>query len=292
LTAGATSDQVDELARAVALTSPRTLRIDGRHRWFPELRDLANSRDLLRLLSKRQITVTYRQTVLGPAWVFISPLLTAGLFTFVFNRVAKLSDGSTPYFAFAYAGLLGWNVFAVTLGGVAASLNANSALISKIYFPRLVLPLATLSSTVIQLVVSSGVMAVVLLLYQIGPTWRIVLLPVWLLLAILLALSAGLILTAVSVKYRDINAATPLLIPLFLYLAPVAYPTESVPGSLRDLFLINPIATIVEGCRWSILGHGYLSGWAIVLCVTTTMALGVLSLSIFARLEWSFADVI
>lgn len=292
MTAGTTSDHVNDLALAVARTAPRSVRIDGRHRWFPDLPAVARSRDLLILLGKRQITVSYRQTVLGVAWVFISPLLSAGLFTFVFNKVANLDGDGTPYFAFALAGLLGWNVFAVTLLQVTASLNANSALISKIYFPRLVLPLATLSSTLVQLAVSSGVLAVVFTAYQIGPTWHLALLPVFVLLAALLALSAGLILTALSVKYRDINSAMPLVIPLFLYLAPVAYPTSSVPDDLRDLYLLNPVATIVEGCRWCLLGDGYLSTLAITVAVTTTLALAGLGLAVFTRAEWSFADVI
>lgn len=270
----------------------RRHRIESRRRWLPDLREFFQARDLVVLLSRRQITVTYRQTVLGPAWVLISPLLSAGLFTFVFGRVAHLSNGGTPYFAFSYAGLLAWNVFAATLQGVATSLTANSTLISKIYFSRLVLPAATLGTTLVQLVISFLVMMGLLLAYGLGFSVRLVALPIWLFLSIALAMGVGLILTAISVAYRDVNNVTPALIPLLLYLTPVAYPTADVPSSLRQVFLVNPIATIVEGCRWSVLGQGYLSGWAVFYAVAATIALMIVGLVVFARLEWTFADVI
>jgi lipopolysaccharide transport system permease protein len=267
-------------------------RIDSRRRWFPDLRELFHAGDLLVLLSRRQITVTYRQTVLGAAWIFVSPVLSAGLFTVVFGRIAHLSSGGTPYFVFSYAGLLGWNLFAATLAGAAGSLTANSALISKIYFSRLVLPLATLGATLIQLGISAVVMCGLLIAYGIGFSIHLLVLPVWLFLALVLGMGAGLILTAISVAYRDVNNVTPALIPLFLYLTPVAYPTADVPRSLRDVFLVNPVATVVEGCRWSLLGHGDLPVWAVLYTVVVTFGLLMVGLVVFARLEWSFADVI
>lgn len=267
-------------------------RIDSRRRWFPNLRELLRARDLIVLLSRRQITVTYRQTVLGAAWIFVSPVLSAGLFTVVFGRIAHLSSGGTPYFVFSYAGLLGWNLFSSTLTGAAGSLTSNSALISKIYFSRLVLPLASLGATFIQLAVSAVVMSILLIAYGIGFSVHLLVLPVWLLLAIVLGVGAGLILTAISVGYRDINNVTPALVPLLLYMTPVAYPTADVPGSLRAVFLVNPVATVIEGCRWSLLGHADLSGWAVVYTVVVTFGLLIVGLVVFARLEWSFADVI
>jgi lipopolysaccharide transport system permease protein len=270
----------------------RRRRIDSRRHWFPDLRELAQNKDLFVLLSRRQITVTYRQTVLGPAWVFLSPLLSAGLFTFVFGKVAHLSNGGVPYFAFSYAGLLGWNVFASAIQGTSTSLTANAGLISKIYFSRLILPLSTLAATLIQLAISVIVMAGLLVAYGLGFSIHLLVLPVWLFLAMALAVGAGLILTAISVKYRDINQVTPALIPVLLYLTPVAYPTADVPPSLREIFLINPVATVIEGCRWSVLGHADLPGWAVVYTVAMTILLVTVGLVVFARLEWSFADVI
>lgn len=281
---------LDSAPRTAAAT--HRYRIDSRRRWFPDLGEVMASRDLLVLLSKRQITVTYRQTVLGAAWVFISPLLSAGLFTFVFGKVANLSSGGVGYFAFSYAGLLGWNLFAATLQGTATSLTANSALISKIYFSRLILPLSTLAATFIELVISAVIMAVMIAAYQIGITIHLLLLPVWLLMALLLAVGAGLILTAVSVAYRDVNNVTPTLVSLLLYLTPVAYSTNEVPHSLREAFLINPVATVVEGCRWSLIGKGYLTPWTITYASVMTVVAIVVGLVAFARLERSFADVI
>jgi lipopolysaccharide transport system permease protein len=270
----------------------RYRRLDSRKKWFPDLRELVRSWDLLVLLSKREITVTYRQTVLGAAWVFISPLLSAGLFTFVFGSVAKLKTGGTPYFAFSYAGLLVWNLFSNTMTGSSSSLVGNSALISKIYFSRLILPLSQLTSVLIQLAISICLMLVMLVAYGLGFSMHLLLLPVWLILAIALAMGAGLILGAISVSYRDVNNVAPAVMSLFLYLTPVAYATQDVPHSLRTIFLVNPVATLVEGCRWSILGHGYLSGWLVVYSVAFTVALLVTGLVVFARLERGFADVI
>jgi lipopolysaccharide transport system permease protein len=279
-------------ASASTPDTARRIRIDSRRKWFPDLREFFRSWDLLVLLSRRQITVRYRQTVLGVAWVVITPLLSAGLFTFVFGGVANLSAGGVPYFAFSYAGLLGWNLFATTLTGASSSLTVNAPLISKIYFPRLVLPLSTLAVALIQLGISLCVMSVLLIVYGIGFSAHLLLLPVWLLLATVLGTGIGLILAAISVAYRDINQATPVLVQLFMYLTPVAYATADVPSSVRNLFLLNPMTTVIEGCRWSLLGEAYMSPWAIAYTILATIGSLIAGLLVFARLEWNFADVI
>jgi lipopolysaccharide transport system permease protein len=278
--------------RAPRIILARHHRIDGRRRWFPDLREVARFRDLLVVMSKRQITITYRQTVLGAIWVLISPLLSAGLFTFVFGSVAHLSSGGVPYFAFSYAGLLGWTAFSSTLTNASASLTSNSTLISKIYFPRLILPFSTVVSTLIQLGVSSAIMLLMVAAYGIGFSVNLLLLPIWLMLAILLGLGGGLIMTAVSVSYRDINNVAPALVSMLLYLTPVAYSTSDVPSSVRHLFLINPVASLVEGCRWSVLGGGDLTAWSVCYSIAATVGLLMAGLVIFARLERTFADVI
>lgn len=244
------------------------------------------------LLSRRNITVKYRQTVLGALWIFAGPLVSAGLFSFVFGEIAGLPSDGDPYFAFTFAGLLGWNLFSTTVMGASTSLTANSALITKIYFPRLVLPLATVPSTLLNTVISLGVMAVLLLIYGIGPSIQLLVLPVWLFLAVVLALGIGLVLAAIAVLYRDVNYLTPVVIPLAMYVSPVAYSVEAVPDNLRTLYLLNPLTTIVEGCRWSLLGNGSLSSWAIVYTVLLTLGALSVGLALFARLESSFADVI
>ena len=268
------------------------VRIDSRRRWFPDLAELLRYRQLLVLLSRRNVTVRYRQTALGAVWILTGPLLSAGLFSFVFGEIAGLQSGGDPYFAFTYAGLVGWNLFAATVTGASTSLTSNASLISKIYFPRLVLPLATVPSTLLNTVISLGVMAALLVIFGIAPSPQLLTLPLWLLLAIVLAMGIGLVLTAISVLYRDINYLVPVVIPMAMYVSPVAYSVEAVPDNLQTLYLLNPLTTIVEGCRWSLLGNGSLTGWAILYTVALTLGVLSVGLALFARLETSFADVI
>jgi lipopolysaccharide transport system permease protein len=270
----------------------RRLRIDSRNRWFPDLRAFFRARQLLALLNRRDITVRYRQTVLGTIWIVASPLLSAGLFTFVFGRVAKLPSDGIPYFAFSYAGLTGWNLFSDTMQSAAKSLTSNSGLVTKIYFPRLVVPLSTTASALINTAISLAVMCVLLVSYGLGFSWHLIVLPLWFLLAIVLGLGIGLVLTSVAVTYRDVNYITPALMPLILYLTPVAYSINAVPADLRHIYRLNPISTIVEGCRWSLLGHGDLSGAVIASTVALAIVILTVGMVVFARLEGSFADVI
>jgi lipopolysaccharide transport system permease protein len=229
---------------------------------------------------------------LGTGWIVVSPLLSAFLFTFVFGRVAHLQSEGFPYFAFSYAGLLAWNLFSGALNGAASSLNSNSTLISKIYFPRLVLPVSTLASTLINTAISIAVMCVLLIGYGIGFSPHLVLLPLWLVLAIVLAVGVGLILTSISVTHRDVNQATPALLSLFLYLTPVAYSLNAVPHSLHLVYRLNPASTIVEGCRWSLLGQGTVAPWAVLYTAAFTIVVLLVGMVLFTRLERTYADVI
>lgn len=244
------------------------------------------------MLARRDITAKYRQTLLGTAWILGGPLVSAGLFTFVFGRVAKLPSNGFPYFAFSFAGLFGWNLFSTMLGNVSSSLNSNSSLISKVYFPRLVLPLSTNGSTFISTGIAFCMMMVILVLYGIGFSINLLLLPFWLLLAMMLAMGLGLGFGAVAVSYRDVNYVTPMFTQLLLYLSPVAYGIEAVPQDLRRFYLLNPFTTIVSGCRWSLLGEASLSKWAIVYTVVLAVSVLILGMAIFTRLESNFADVI
>ena len=244
------------------------------------------------VLARRDITVKYRQTVLGTVWIFGGPLVSAGLFTFVFGRVANLSSGGVPYFAFSYAGLLGWNLFSNLLTSSSQALTNNSTLIGKIYFPRLVLPLSTGGSVLINTAISFVVMLVLLFIYRLGISVQILLLPAWLLLAVMLAVGIGLAVGAIAVTYRDVNYVVPMFTQLLLYLSPVAYGLDAVPKELRKIYLLNPFTTIVEGCRWSLLQHADLTGWAIVYTVILSVVVLMAGLVVFARLESSFADVI
>ena len=239
------------------------MRIDSRRRWFPDLREFLAYRQLIVLFGRRDITAKYRQTALGSIWVLAGPLVSAGLFSFVFGNVADLPTNGVPYFVFAYAGLLAWNVFSGTLSGAATSVTGTGGLITRVYFPRLVVPFATMANTVVNTLISIGVMLVLLAVSGVGYSFQLLLLPVWLLVAAVLAMGIALVLTSFSVSYRDINYLTPLATQLLLFLSPVAYSIEAVPSDLRTLYLLNPLTSIVEGCRWSVLGGSYLPpAWA------------------------------
>lgn len=271
----------------------RRLRIDARRRWFPDLRELWRYRQLVVLLGRREITTRYRQTALGTLWVFAGPIVSAGLFSFVFGRVADLPTGGVPYFVFSYAGLLAWNLFANSLSSAATSLTANAALITKIYFPRVAVPLSTLASTLLSTLISFGVMLFLLAVSGVGYSLQMVTLPFWLLLAIALAVGLSLVLSSISVSYRDINYLTPLFTQFVLFLSPVAYSFEAVPSSLHTLYLLNPLTTVVEGCRWSLVGGSLaIPGWAIAYTVAVTVGLVVIGSVVFARREGGFADVV
>ena len=271
----------------------RRIRIDDRRRSFPDLRELLRYRELIVLLGRRDITVRYRQTILGTTWIFAGPIVSAGLFSFVFGRIASLPSGGVSYFVFSYAGLLTWNVFLNTLNGASSSLTGNSALITKIYFPRLVIPISALASVVINATISFGVMLVLIVFGDVGTNWHIVFLPVWLVLASVLAMGIGLLIAATSVWYRDVNYLTPLLTQLLLFLSPVAYSVAAVPADIRNLYLLNPLATLLELTRWSLLGESYVPPtWAIAYSVGWCLVAILLGVHIFTRRERGFADVV
>jgi lipopolysaccharide transport system permease protein len=273
-------------------SSTRTMRIDSRRRWFPDLRAAFASRELLVLLCRRDVTVMYRQTVLGSVWILFSPLISALLFTVVFGRVAKLSSGGVPYFPFSYAGLLAWTLFSSSLSGAAGSIVSNQTLFTRIYFPRIILPISQLAGPLINTAISTVVMFVLLVAYHIGFSVRLLLLPVRLGLAILLSVGVSLTLSSIAVLYRDVQYVTAAVLPMLLFLTPVAYSSSNVPHNLRLVYLLNPIASIVEGCRWSLVGHTALSIGAVGYTIVLTLALVGVGLVVFARLERKFADVV
>jgi len=273
----------------------RSLRIDSRRHWFPDIGAVFRSRQLLFLLCRRNITVLYRQTVMGSIWLVISPVISAGLLSFVFGRVAHLPSGGVPYFPFTFAGLLAWNVFSNSVTGAATSLTQNQTLFTRIYFPRLLLPLSAMAQTLVNTGISCGVMFFLLVAYGIGFSYRLLLLPAWLGLALLLSIGVSLMLSALAVLRRDVQYATQAVVPLLLFVTPVAYSVASVPPGLRTIYLLNPMATIVEGCRWSLVGQshlGTLSMWAVAYTTVMTLLILIAGLVVFARLEWRFADVV
>jgi lipopolysaccharide transport system permease protein len=272
------------------------LRIDSRRRWFPDVGAVFRYRQLFYLLCRRNITILYRQTTMGSIWLVISPIVSAGALSFVFGRVAHLSSGGVPYFPFTFSGMLAWSLFSSSVTGAATSLVSNQTLFTRIYFPRLLLPLSAMAPVLLNTAISCLVMFALLLAYGIGFSFRLLLLPVWLGLALLFTTGVSLMLSSMAVLRRDVQYVTQAVIPLLLFVTPVAYSVAAVPaGRLRTIVLLNPMSTIVEGCRWSLVGKTSLPmvpTWAVAYATAMTFLAVIAGLVVFARLEWKFADVV
>ena len=258
-----------------------------------DFRELFRFKDLLFAFAGRDVKLRYRQTLLGVAWVVLQPLLAAGVLSFAFGIVAGLRSEGTPYFLFSFAGLLAWNVFSWTLTKTSLSLVGNAYLISKVYFPRLILPLGSTLSTLLDFLVSFAVMVVLLVAYGIAPGWPLLLLPIWIALLLCLALGAGFIAAALTVDYRDVQHILPILIPFVLYASPVAYDVSKLPSRYQTaFFLVNPLASLIEGFRWSLLGRE-LPHWPyLVWSAALAIGLFMFGAAVFRRTERKFADVI
>lgn len=257
--------------------------------------ELIRFKDLAYELASRDVKLRYKQTVLGVLWVVLQPLLAAGVLNFAFGVVAGLKpQGGTSFFLFSFTGLLAWNIFSWTLGKASLSMVGNSYLVSKVYFPRLILPFAGTLSALLDFAVSLGILAILLLVYRVHPGLAILLLPVWIALILCLALGVGLIAAALTVDYRDVQHVLPILIPFMLYASPVAYDVSQIPARFQTTFyLLNPLASLIVGFRWSVLGSSSppplaFAVWSAVLAV----GLFMLGAAVFRRTERKFADVI
>lgn len=261
------------------------------------LRQIWLYRDLLMTLATRDVKLRYRQTALGAIWVILQPLLGAGVLSFVFNRVANVPTGNVPPFVFAFVGMLGFTAFSSTLSKASGSLVGNAQLVSKVFFPRLVLPLSTVLSTLVDFGVSLAMLFVLMLIYRINPVPQLVLLPMWLALILLLSLGCGLIASALTVTYRDVQYVLPVVINLLTFASPIAYAASfaasKLPTGLQPFyFALNPLAGLLEAFRWSLLGGGEVQ-WGYVACSTVfSVFLFVAGAFAFKKMERKFADVI
>jgi lipopolysaccharide transport system permease protein len=261
--------------------------------WSPlALTEIWQYRDLLLALAMRDVKLRYKQTALGVIWVVLQPLLGAGIFSFVFGTVAGMPSDGLPYIVFSFAGLLGWQAFNSTLTKASACIVGNSQLVSKIFFPRLILPLSTVLSTVIDLAVGMVVMGALLFAYGIQPGPGILLMPVVALLLIILAVGVGLFTSALMVEYRDLQYAIPVLMQFLLYASPIPYSVTAVPADLQWLYFLNPIAGLIEAFRWSLLGTGALRVDYLFYSTFVVIVLFVFGAFAFKRMERRFADVI
>jgi homopolymeric O-antigen transport system permease protein len=255
-------------------------------------RDLLQHRDLIRVLAVRDITLRYRQTALGAIWVVLQPLLAAGLLSFVFGQIADLPTDGIPAFLFTYAGLLAWNAFSATLNRSTTSLTGSIALVSKIFFPRMVLPLAGTLSVLVDFCVSLCIVLVMMIARGFPPGAAIALLPVWLLFFLMLAQGIGSFIASIAVRYRDFGYITPFLVQLGLYASPVAYSVSAVPEKYLDLYYLNPVVGLLEAFRWSLFETPFPTAIHLAYSIVVTCIVFAVGLLTFQRRERFFADVI
>lgn len=256
-----------------------------------ELYDLWRYRELLLLLTWRDIKVRYAQTILGAMWAVIQPLLTMVIFSIIFGQLAKLPSDGIPYPIFTYTALLPWQLFAFSLTNSSQSLVGSQNLVSKVYFPRLIIPIASVLPGLVDFAISFLVLIGMLIYYQIPLTVRILSLPLFLLLAVASALAVGIWLSALNVKYRDIRYVVPFMTLFWQYATPVAYSASLIPEKWRLLYGLNPMTGVVEGFRWALLGNGQVDGM-IWISVFIIILLFISGLIYFKYTEATFADVI
>ena len=256
------------------------------------LRELWDYRELLYFFVWRDIKVRYKQTVIGAAWAVLQPLLTMLIFTMVFGKFANMPSNGLPYAVFSLTALLPWTYFARSLNQSILSVVGNANLITKVYFPRLLLPISAVVSGLIDLVISFVLLAVMMAWYRIVPDWEILYLPFFVVLAMLTALSVSLWLSVINVRYRDIGQAVPFLIQIWMFASPVAYAVTVVPENWRLLYSLNPMAGVVEGFRWALTTSE--SPPVFPIAISTIMVLGLFygGLVFFKKMEETFADII
>jgi lipopolysaccharide transport system permease protein len=256
------------------------------------LGDLWAYRDLLYFLTWRDIKVRYKQTILGAAWAIIQPFFTMVVFSVFFGRLAKMPSDQVPYPVFSYAALVPWTFFANALSNSTSSLVDSANLLRKVYFPRLVIPVSAVLAGVVDFCLAFIVLTAMILFYGIVPTQAAVWLPLLLLLALVTSLGVGLWLTAMNVQFRDVRYAVPFLIQAWLFATPIAYPSSLLEEPWRTLYGINPMAGVVEGFRWALLGTDTAPGPMIGVSAAVAVGLLVSGAFYFRRMERSFADVV
>jgi lipopolysaccharide transport system permease protein len=261
-----------------------------RHYW----RDLWAYRELFAILAWRDVAVRYKQTVIGAAWAVVRPFLTMVVFTVVFGRLAKLpSEGGAPYPVMVFAGMLPWLLFSTILGDGANSLLGNAGLVGKVYFPRLIIPVASAVVALVDFAINLVILFGVMLWYGFLPTWRIALLPGFMALAILTSLGPAFLITSLNVKYRDFRYIIPFIVQFGLYLSPVGFSSAIVPESWRFWYSLNPMVGVIDGFRWCVLGGEsriYAPGFRVSLGVVALFLW--LGIAYFRRTERTFADLI
>ncbi len=290
---------VDAAAPTILPTAPRgdsarpRLRLQQKRGWAAlDLRELWAYRDLVAFQAVRDIKVRYQQTILGAAWAVVQPVTQMVIFSVFFGRMLKVGSDDVPYPVFAFCALLPWQLFAYALTQSSNSLVDNNHLITKVYFPRLILPLASVIAGLVDFAIAFVVLMGLMVWFGIAPTTATLLLPLFVALAVAAALSAGLWLSAFNVQYRDVRYTLPFLTQVLFFLTPIVYPASKVPAAWQWAYGLNPMAGVVEGFRWALLGHRAPGAAMLTASVGMTVALLLGGLFYFRRMERRFADVV
>lgn len=287
------SEPTDQTATPPSSSAVPFICIERSRGWFSlNLRELLAYRELVYFLIWRDIKVRYKQTALGVVWAVLQPFMTMVIFTLVFKKIANMPSENLPYPIFAYTALLPWNLFAGALNRTTMSVVGQSNLISKVYFPRLIVPLSATISGVVDFMIAFVILIGMMIWYGIAPTWGVLSLPLFMFLALTAAFSVGLWLSALNVKYRDVGHTIPFLVQLWLFVSPVAYSVTMIPEKWQLLYSLNPMAGVIEAFRWALLGkqHPDFS----VIAISTVMVFVLLcgGLVYFKRMERTFADIV
>ena len=256
-------------------------------------RDLFRYRELFYFLAWRDVLVRYKQTVIGILWAVLRPFLTMVIFVFIFGKIAKLPTEGIPYPVMVFAAMLPWQLFSTSLAEGSNSLITNSNLISKVYFPRLIVPASAVIVSFVDFAISAGLLALLMIWYHVWPTWHLFALPLFTILALVASTGAGLWLAALNVEYRDFRYVVPFLVQFGLYISPVGFSSSIVPARWRILYSLNPMVGVIDGFRWSISGGAsplFLRGLFVSVAVTSILLVG--GVWYFRRMERTFADVI
>jgi lipopolysaccharide transport system permease protein len=257
------------------------------------LRDLWLYRELIFFMVWRDLKVRYKQTMLGAAWAIIQPVMTMLVFNFIFGRVAKVPTDGIPYPIFSYTALLPWGLFVAALNQASRSLTSNQNMITKIYFPRLVLPLSSILAGLVDFAIAFVILIGLMIYYRVTPSWNAVwALPLFLLLALVTALGVALWLSAINVQYRDVNYALPFLTQFWLFITPVAYSSKIISANWQLIYSLNPMAGVVNGFRWALLNAGNGPDAAVWVSTGISLLLLVSGLFYFRNMERTFADMI
>jgi lipopolysaccharide transport system permease protein len=273
-------------------TAPEVI-IEPAGNWFSlRLKELWTYRELLYFFIWREIKVRYKQTVLGASWAVLQPFLTMVIFSVIFGRIANLDSEGIPYPIFTFAALLPWQLFSRALSDASGSLVGAQSMITKVYFPRLFLPMAAVLSGLVDFAIAFVVMFGLMIYYGITPTLALLTIPLFLLLTIITAMAVGMWLSAINVKYRDVKYVTPFLIQLWLFGTPIAYSAKLIPEQFRILYGLNPMAGVVNGFRWALLGQEASLDPLLFPSIIMVLVLFISGLIYFQRTEQTFADIV